>query len=211
MGVECIRGCGGTGIPGARSRQPPQSPRRALGRPNRSDKKPQRVTLAAYDRSPPVTRRGFRHRSKGFALGRALCRAMGPAARGSFVVGCPPNVAAKGPKRAAENRGCLQRGARQARTASRRLSRGRQCARIGPLRCPQKANTLFSLRSSCDLDVLGLSVLRAPRTARNAPEITPRRPDGPKRAPRRDHAGPRGAQSSPRRPEGAPRGPPDVL
>ena len=159
-----------------------------------------------------VTRRGFRHRPRGFALGRALCRAMGPAARGSFVVGCPPNVAAKGPKRAAENRGCLQRGARQPKTSSRRLSRrGNPCARIGPLRCPQKANTLFSLRSSCDLDVLGLSVLRAPRTARNAPEITPRRPDGPKRAPRRDHAGPRGAQSSPRRPEGAPRGPPDVL
>ena len=208
MGIACISGCGGTGIPGARSRQPPQSPRRALGRPNRSDKKPQRVTLAAYGRSPLVTQRGFRHRPKGFALGRILCRAMGPAARGSFVVGCPPNIAAKGPKRAAENRGCLQRGARQPKTASRRLSRGNQCARIGPLRCPQKANTLFSLRSSCDLDVLGLSVLRAPRTARNAPEITPRRTDGPQEGPKKGPCQPKRGPEQPKRARRRPKRPP---
>lgn len=136
-------------------------------------------------------------------------RAMGPAARGSFVVGCPPNVAAKSPKRAAENRGCLQRGARQPKTASRRLSRrGNQCARIGPLRCPQKANTLFSLRSLCDLDVLGSSVLRAPRTARNAPEITPRRPDGPQEGPKKGQCQPKRGPEQPKRARRRPKRPP---
>ena len=180
---------------GARSRQPSWSPRRAQGRPNRSNKMPQKGNVGRLREVTAGSPGGaFGIGRWGFAQGRTVCRAMGPAARGSFVVGCPPNVAAKGPKRAAENRRCLQRGARQPKTASRRLPRrGNQCARIGPLRCPQKANTLFSLRSSCGLDVLGLSVLRAPRTARNAPEITPRRPDGPQEGPKKGPCQPKRA------------------
>ena len=146
-----------------------------------------------------VTRRGFRHRPRGFAQGRAVCRAMGPAARGSFVVGCPPNIAARTPKRAEEKRGCLRRGSGQPKRHPSGSQRGNQGARTEPLRSPQKATALFPLRSLCDLDVLALSVVRAPRTARNAPEITPRRPEGPQEGPKKRPCQPKRGLEQPER------------